>query len=153
MRCLGTRISSVKSPFKKTSGSGANYLENIYDIILWYGRNSTSLKYRRPFQPKADELLDTQYTGTDDFRIENDLGDSRFMPDTLSSQGASEVGTYPIDLGGKSYKLPPNTHWKASRAGMPRLARAGRLVGIGQRIRYRRYAGRLSRYDVCERLG
>lgn len=126
--------------FKKTSGSGANYLENIYDIILWYGKSIENLKYRRAFQPKATELLDTQYTGRDSFRSENGLGDDRFMPDTISSQGASEVGTYPIELEGKVYKLPPNTHWKASRAGMPRLALARRLVGIGQRIRYRRYA-------------
>lgn len=126
--------------FKKTSGSGANYLENIYDIILWYGKSLPNLKYRRAFQRKADELLNTQYTGRDDFRSDNNLGDDRFMPDTISSQGASEVGTYPIELEGKEYHLPPNTHWKASRAGMPRLALARRLVGIGKRIRYRRYA-------------
>ena len=126
--------------FKKTSGSGAAYIENIYDIIVWYGKDSDALKYRRPFKDKPDELLSSQYTGSDDLRADFGLGDPRFMPDTISSQGASETGTYPITLDGKRYNLPANTHWKASRAGMPRLAKARRLVGIGQRIRYRRYA-------------
>ena len=126
--------------FKKTSGSGAAYLENIYDMLLWYAKKRPLMKYRRAFAQKADQLLDTQYTGRDSIRELHGLGDPRFMPDTISSQGASEAGTYPIDLDGKTYKLPPNAHWKASREGMPRLKLAGRLVGIGKRIRYRRYA-------------
>ncbi|MEQ1514891.1 MAG: site-specific DNA-methyltransferase [Usitatibacteraceae bacterium] len=126
--------------FKKTSGSGAAYIENTYDIILWYARNAKNMKFRRIFKAKPDELLSSQYTGSDDFRFRYGLGDPRYMPDTISSQGSSESGTYPIPLDGKNYELPPNTHWKASRAGMPRLGRAQRLVGIGQRIRYRRYA-------------
>ncbi|HZF95709.1 MAG TPA: site-specific DNA-methyltransferase [Allosphingosinicella sp.] len=126
--------------FKKTSGSGAAYIENIYDIIVWYARSAGNLKYRRPFKDKPNELLNSQYTGIDSLRADFGLGDPRFMPDTISSQGSSEAGTYPITLDGRQYVLPANTHWKASRAGMPRLARARRLVGIGQRIRYRRYA-------------
>jgi adenine-specific DNA-methyltransferase len=126
--------------FKKTSGSGAAYIENTYDIILWYAQSLEYMKFRRVFRNKSDELLSTQYTSVDEFRSQLGFGDPRFMPDTISSQGASEAGTYPIELEGKSYKLPPNTHWKASRSGMPRLARARRLIGIGQRIRYRRYA-------------
>ena len=126
--------------FKKTSGSGAAYIENIYDIIVWYAKYFSSLKFRRPFKDKSQELLLSQYTGVDEFRVEHDLGDPRFMPSDISSQGASEAGTYPITLEGKEYTLPANTHWKASRAGMPRLVKARRLVGIGQRIRYRRYA-------------
>ena len=126
--------------FKKTSGSGAAYIENIYDAIVWYGKHSGSLKFRRPYKDKTNELLSSQYTGVDELRVEHDMGDPRFMPDTVSSQGASEAGTYPISLEGKEYSLPANTHWKASRAGMPRLAKAQRLVASGQRIRYRRYA-------------
>ena len=126
--------------FKKTSGFGAAYLENIYDMCLWYAKSWPHMKYRQVFAAKSNELLATQYTSYDNFRDECCLGDPHFMPDTISSQGASEAGTYPILLQGKEYELPPNTHWKASRDGMPRLARAMRLIGVGKRIRYRRYA-------------
>lgn len=126
--------------FKKTSGTGANYLENIYDYVLWYARNLPNLKYRKPLAEKSEALYSTQYTGRDELRESAGFNDPRFMPGDMSSQGASEQGTYPFTLNGIEYRLPPNTHWKASRGGMPRLAKANRLMGIGKRLRYRRYA-------------
>ena len=127
--------------FKKTSGFGATHLDNIYDSLLWYAKNSLQVKYRRLFSPKAQELLDTQYTRTDELRASYGVGNPRYMPDTMSSQGASGTGTYPFTLAGSEYELPANTHWKASREGMPRLAGADRLVGVGKRVRYKRYGG------------
>src|SRR3984893_7612666 len=58
----------------------------------------------------------------------------------MSSQGTSEAGTYPFEFEGKEFQLPPNTHWKASGMGMVRLATASRLIGIGRRLRFKRYA-------------
>jgi len=125
--------------FKKTSGTGSNYLENIYDHVLWFAKDVTRLKYRQVFEEKSGILLETQYTSRDESREFAANKDPRFMPGDMSSQGASEAGTYPFRYQEQEYELPPNTHWKASRAGMPRLAKSGRLVGIGQRLRYRRY--------------
>jgi adenine-specific DNA-methyltransferase len=126
--------------FKKTSGTGSRYLENIYDHILCYARNLMGLKYRQLLEEKSDVLIDTQYTNFDDLRHSVAHKNHRFMAGDMSSQGASEGGTYPIDFCGKDYILPPNTHWKASKNGMPRLAKSNRLIGIGKRLRYRRYA-------------
>jgi adenine-specific DNA-methyltransferase len=131
-------VSSIA--FKKTSGTGSNYLENIYDYALWYAKDLSRLKYRQPLAEKGASLLETQYTGTDELRENAQHKDPRFMAGDMSSQGASEAGTYPFSYQGQEFHLPPNTHWKASRAGMPRLAMSGRLIGIGQRLRYRRYA-------------
>ncbi|QYM80701.1 site-specific DNA-methyltransferase [Horticoccus luteus] len=131
-------VSSIA--FKKTSGTGSNYLENIYDYALWYAKDLSRLKYRQPLAEKGASLLETQYTGTDELREVAQHKDPRFMAGDMSSQGASEAGTYPFSYQGQEFNLPPNTHWKASRAGMPRLAMSGRLIGIGQRLRYRRYA-------------
>ena len=126
--------------FKKTSGTGTRYLENIYDHALWYAKKVTELKYRQPLAQKSETLYSAQYTGIDSFRESVGLSDPRFMPGDMSSQGASELGTYTIQFWGADYKLPPNTHWKASKAGMPRLSMANRLIGIGKRLRYKRYA-------------
>ena len=131
-------VSSIA--FKKTSGTGSNYLENIYDYTLWFAKDLSKLKYRKPLAEKSAALLETQYTGTDILRETSLNSDPRFMAGDMSSQGGSEAGTYPFGYQGQKFKLPPNTHWKASRAGMPRLAMSGRLIGIGQRLRYRRYA-------------
>ena len=126
--------------FRKTSGTGAQYLDSTYDFCLWYAKNPARLKFRRLYLSKSDTLLDTQYTNVDDLRDIRGVSNSRFMPGDMSSQGASEAGTYPFTLAGNTYHLPPNTHWKASRAGMPRLAKADRLIGIGKRVRYKRFA-------------
>ena len=131
-------VSSIA--FKKTSGTGSNFLENIYDYALWYAKDLSRMKYRRPLAEKESALLENQYTGSDELREIAQRKDPRFMADNMSSQGASEAGTYPFSYQGQEFSLPPNTHWKASRAGMPRLAMSGRLIGIGQRLRYRRYA-------------
>ena len=126
--------------FKKTSGTGARFLDNIYDFILWYCKDFNRMKFRRLYASKSDALLETQYTNVDEFRSSFLNGSRQYMPGDLSSQGASEAGTYPFNLCGVEYRLPPNTHWKASRAGMPRLAKADRLIGIGKRVRYKRFA-------------
>lgn len=126
--------------FKKTSGTGARYLENIYDYVLWYARGLDRVKYRQPYYEKPKSLLDTQYTGYDKFRAQYGLGDPSFMPGDMSSQGASEAGTYGFEAYGEVYFLPPNTHWKASRTGMPRLLRADRLAPYGKRLRYKRFS-------------
>ena len=126
--------------FKKTSGTGARFLDNIHDYILWYCKNIDRMKFRKMYSQKSDELLKTQYTSVDQSRASLANGSLRYMPDNLSSQGASEAGTYTFHLCGAEYRLPPNTHWKASKTGMPRLAKADRLIGIGKRIRYKRFA-------------
>jgi len=130
-------VSSIA--FKKTSGTGSKYIANIYDYLLWYAKDISRMKYRQPLGEKGSELLETQYTCQDDLRDIAGRKDPRFMPGDLSSQGASDAGTYPFEYQGRDFILPPNTHWKASRAGMPRLAMSGRLVAVGRRLRYKRY--------------
>ncbi|WP_339853294.1 site-specific DNA-methyltransferase [Roseovarius nubinhibens] len=131
-------VSSIA--FKKTSGFSSAFLDNIYDHIVWYAKKSDRLKFRRPYQLKSQHLLDTQYKAQDTLREAFGLGSPSYLSGDLSSQGASEMGTYPFQFDGKNFNLPPNTHWKASRAGMPRLAKADRLDGGGRRARYKRYA-------------
>jgi adenine-specific DNA-methyltransferase len=125
--------------FKKTSGTGARHLDNIHDSILWYSKHTRSQKFRRLFAIKSKGLLESQYTLVDEIKSEIESATAKFMPGDMSAQGASESGTYPFEFQGEQYSLPQNTHWKASRSGMPRLSRAGRLIGIGKRIRYKRF--------------
>src|SRR5881275_560692 len=36
--------------FKKTSGTGSQFIENIYDHVLWYARHIGQMKYRQPLE-------------------------------------------------------------------------------------------------------
>lgn len=127
--------------FLKTSGSSSSYIENTYDYVLWFSKNISLLKYNKLLIEKTKILFEEQYTRIDSIRtISSYYNASNYMPGDMSSQGASEAGTYPVKFEGIIYTLPPNTHWKPSRNGLPRLIRAGRLVGIGKRLRYKRFA-------------
>jgi len=84
-------VSSIA--FKKTSGTGSNFLENIYDYALWYAKDLSRMKYRQPLAEKGSILLETQYTGSDGLRELTKHRDPRFMAGDMSSQGASESGT------------------------------------------------------------
>lgn len=140
--------------FYKTSGKGGGGLDAVYDRLLWYARNKSTLKSHRLYMERPPHTLAEQYTSVElsDGTIrkitaeERDgieplpPGARRFMPDQLSSQGESETGSEPFEYEGKEYSLPPNTHWKTNRKGLERLAELGRIIPIGKRLRYRRYA-------------
>ena len=38
---------------KKTGGVGAAYLDNVFDIVIWYGRNRDKTKYRALYETKS----------------------------------------------------------------------------------------------------
>ena len=47
----------IQSIFRKTTGKGSSYLDNTYDIVLWYSKNRERTKYRTLYfrrQPSED---------------------------------------------------------------------------------------------------
>lgn len=140
--------------FYKTSGKSAAGLDSVFDRLLWYAKEKSSLKYRQLYMARPPHTLQEQYTllelpdGTvrrisDEENSESvslPVGARRFMPGDLSSQGESEEGSEPFEFGGVKYSLPPNTHWKTGLEGRNRLAAKDRLYPVGKRLRYKRYA-------------
>ncbi|MDI6872059.1 MAG: site-specific DNA-methyltransferase [Bacillota bacterium] len=140
--------------FFKTSGKGASGLDAIYDRLLWYGKDKSQLKYHQLYMPRPARTLNEQYTlveladGT--VRRITDAesqglvplppGSRRFMPGDVTSQGESEGGSEPFEFEGRRWRVPPGRHWSTPHEGLRRLAAKGRLIGIGDRLRYRRYA-------------
>jgi adenine-specific DNA-methyltransferase len=140
--------------FLTTSGRAAGSLDSVFDRLLWYARDRSRVKYRDLWKPRPAHTLSEQYTtvelGDGSIRratreeIANPdlMPDSarRFLPDNMTSTGASAIGSEPFEYEGAPYSLPPNTHWKTNRQGMQQLVTAGRLHPVGRRLRYRRYA-------------
>jgi adenine-specific DNA-methyltransferase len=141
--------------FTKTSGKGGAGLDSVYDRLLWYAKDKPKLKYQQLYMPRPLYTLQEQYTlvelpdgkvrritdGENSGTVALPDGARRFMPGDLSSQGETEgEGSEPFEFEGTPYSLPPNTHWKTSLEGRRRLAAKGRLIAIGKRLRYRRYA-------------
>src|SRR3984885_3166872 len=159
VRCLldevfGSENFVVEINFVTTSGRASGSLDAVCDRLLWYARDKSQAKYRNLWRPRSERTLAQQYTlvelpsGEVRRATAAEISDPtalpegarRFMPDNMTSGGASEVGSQPFDYQGTPYSLPPNTHWKTNREGLERLTLASRLFPIGNRLRYRRYA-------------
>ena len=136
-----------------TTGFQADYLGNMSDFIVWYARNKGAGKYRTPFYRKDFKIgegnarwlmfADLTYRGVS--TSEKDLstipkGAKPYAPDNMISQGRANE-RQPFEFRGKSYDpWDKHSHWKANYpVGTGRLARAGRIHGAENSIRYVRY--------------
>ncbi len=136
-----------------TSGRSSDFLDLVSDSLLWYSKDRNVVKYRQLWKPRAERTLREQYTRvrlpdgthrtstTDERSGRSSLPDGAefYMPGDMTSSGANE-DTVPYVFHGKSYDIPPTTHWKTNIRGRDRLAWAGRLVPVGARLRYVRLA-------------
>ena len=146
--------------FKTTSGAGSfavgtNVLASVTNYILWYARDSSSVKYRQLYQDKAT----ASGGGNAYFRIQEESGLRRnaspqelasgsssangcriFRADNLTSQ-TTRVGqttVFPVDVGGRTYK-PSKGGWKTNKYGMNVLSKADRLIPVGNTLSYVRF--------------
>ena len=136
----------------KTSSSSGNLLSAVNDYIVWYAKDKASAKYRQLYVDK--EIGGSgggQYTWGEESsghrqsysksRIEDaaTLGSRVFRPDNMTSQrpaGAGDVRVFAYE--GKSY-TPGKGTFKSDLTGLTSLARARRLLGIGNTLCYVRF--------------
>lgn len=105
----------------KTGSIASNFLGNIADMILWYGKYKKHTKYNNIFtaREKRDEDDDS--------------------PDPILSSGNSSGIEQNFIFQGITYSCGTNNHWKTHLEGMKRLSKANRIVALKKQIRYKRY--------------
>lgn len=126
--------------FKKTGGLKSKGLASVGDYIIWYSKNSEQMKYRQLYlkkQPGQAGATQLKYTLLEDGSLKavsaSDI--SRIDPellvshDTLESQGNTR---YEYELNGKKY----SGRYKAPPKSMDALVRAGRILAMGNTLRY-----------------
>lgn len=137
---------------KKTSSSSGNMLSAINDYVIWYAKDIERVKYRQLYINK--ELGGAgagQYTWAEDSSgkrknygklgiADAELsGLSIFRPDNITSQRpAGDGDVREFELEGKKY-TPGKGTFKTEMSGLSKLARARRLIGIGNTLCYVRY--------------
>ncbi len=143
----------------KTTGATAAYLPGTLDYILWYARTLEALKYRSVYKRKTPgEAGAGQYTWverSDGVRrqvpagYEPESGERWFAHGDMRSQTVRQAATtvFPVELGGRSF-LPGTGGWKTNPDGISRLRAAGRLMALGQTLRYVRYLDDFPAYPV-----
>jgi adenine-specific DNA-methyltransferase len=124
-------------------------LAGVTDYILWYAKERTNYKFRDLFIPR--EAGDkSRYTGvelSDGTRRpleREEKADPSILPSgsrvfgdmDLASSGYTPSCIFDFEYNGKTYKTSSGKSWKTTKAGMERLAKAGRITDSGKTIRY-----------------
>ena len=140
--------------FQKSSGRVSEKVDGVYDILLWYAKDITVVKFRKLYRERTQEQVDTAYNLVDlpsgesrpmtseELEGKKSLPENvrRFRPSQLYSQTGGESSIFSFEFEGKLYSAPRSGGWRTSREGLERLARANRLVPRGQYLAYKMYA-------------
>ena len=128
--------------FNKTWAFSGNYLSQVTDSILWYGKSRDNLKYRSLWRKKiaGDE-------GSTKYRKVEAIGALKFdvfepsrlarLAD-LTSQGATATDQT-FNFQGQFFLPRGASHWKTTVEGLQRLAASGRIKLEGQTPAYVRF--------------
>ena len=138
-------------PFrKKTMPLGAEFLDSMYDFILWYGKDNTQLRYRQLFQPLEiqgdfhwkwyEDINKNIYT----MSIE-EINNHRLLPQnvnifrvvSMKAPGYSKENDFPIVLNGGKYYPPRGGSWITSPKGIEHLKKENRLFVEGNTVTYK----------------
>jgi adenine-specific DNA-methyltransferase len=137
--------------FRKKAGSGADRLPMIVDYIVWYAKDIKAVKYRQLFWPKAVGSDGAeQYTwleSEDGSRarvgldaVGGDVDKSKvFRPDKITNArpaGTGDVREFIYE--GRSFN-PGSGTFLSNQVGLERLAKARRLVAVGNTLSYVRF--------------
>jgi adenine-specific DNA-methyltransferase len=147
--------------FRTTGGQSSALLSTSTDFLLWYGKEKEQvrLRFNNPTVPKLGGVeASGQYTLVEPAdrsapprsMTQEELSGKVSIPndwnilahDTLYSQGdPSDIKEKTFVWNGKAFLCPANTHWKpgVKSGGMQRLADAGRIMLVGNTLRYKRY--------------
>jgi adenine-specific DNA-methyltransferase len=139
--------------FKKTTGAGSpsgytDVLPAVFDTLLWYAKDLQNVRYRRLFRGRSVGAEGaTQYTwiltpeGDKRAATSSEIGDPEsriFAHDNLTSQTGGVTTIFPVDFQNRIFR-PAKGGWKTTAEGMHRLRAAGRLMVVGNSLRYLRF--------------
>lgn len=146
--------------FSKTSGATSEYLPGTYDILLFYAKDKSKVKYRQPYVVK--EVGGVGGGAYKKLRLPNlsqravtkaELDNPKSLPissrvfriDNLTSQSAGRdkgegaASWFPVEFEGETLRPSEKVRWKTNEDGMRRLLAAGRLSATATGLYYVRY--------------
>lgn len=137
---------------EKTSAQTSEFISESTDYILFYAKDSESLKFRNLLRSKepTDSMMSEYSNFEDEHLVRGNLkkvmgpDDWRrkeaelrlFSKDTTTS--SRPPGSFPVDFRGGSY-TPGNGYWKTGKLGFRRLIAANRIEPRGTSLRYVRF--------------
>jgi len=139
--------------YRTSVGLGGEYLDNVNNYIIWYGKNREALKFRTLYAEltagergasryQTLELTDGTTQRTSDLDSEDGISipsNARFFRDQgMTSRTGSATTTFSFNYQGRDY-VPRTGGWRTSLDGMNRLAYASRFLKTGGTISYKKF--------------
>jgi adenine-specific DNA-methyltransferase len=135
-----------------TSTQTLNLLPSVSDVILWYAKDKHTVKYRQLY---FDKEFGEEGAGGYDWVESPDGKEQRkltkkerencdLIPDNWQLFSASDLTSShesksaPFTFREQTYS-PGHRYWSTHAEGLQRLAKANRLIGISNSLRYKRY--------------
>ena len=131
----------------KTASQSAELIAGTADYVLWFAKNRSVTKYRKPLLGKgldADKsgvyrwvrLPDGSQRPLSDEDRANGVTISVFSADNLTSQ--RPPGDFPVTVNGRTFGSGKG-YWKTGELGMLRLIKASRIAQAANSLRYVRF--------------
>ena len=140
--------------FKKTGGQSASIVASVFDVILWYAKDKSQVKYRPLYFPKnpgEEGATNFDWVEEEGF-VRRKLGKKEFRDLRIKGVGDGVVlQAYPMFSDEPSdtdrpynwrrvtYKPSASSHWKTTSDGVRRLDKADRLLAQGKTLRFVNY--------------
>jgi adenine-specific DNA-methyltransferase len=138
--------------YQTTPYATSEYLPPVCDLILWYSKNYSSLKYRQLYKDKSDLQSFSRFSTmvspdrsvtrprTKEENANNVVPDGwqLFQPVSLVSPGPTSSEQRFV-VGSKTFFPPSNSHWKTRVEGLIRANRAGRIHLTATGVRFRSF--------------
>lgn len=126
----------------RTSGSlSADVVSGIYDILVWYGKDSERTKIRPLFIKRESdayqfvELPDGTRKPTSELP-ETPKNSRVYTTENLVSSGYTQSCIFDISFEGRTFSPVSGKSWKTTKEGIEKLKIAGRLQAQGSTVRY-----------------
>jgi adenine-specific DNA-methyltransferase len=129
--------------FTTTTTTTGEYLPGTASYVIWYGKDTSQLKFRQLYAEKAlGGAGATKYDQVDE-------AERPYRLDNLTSPRvrAARTGYYSVEIGGRSY-LPLSGEWKTNQEGMARLLAAGRVRPMRNTLSYIRFLDDFPAYPI-----
>ena len=150
---------------QKTGGLSGKYLKGVSDFIVWYARDSESVKYRQLLSIKKAGAGDNPGKRYDQLELENGVrralskeekldisktpNNSKIYQLTdLTSISSDDKTDDKYEFQGKLYFPPSNRHWSTKLLGRNRLEICRRIVSTGKRLMFVRYLSDFPAFEI-----
>jgi len=138
--------------FLKTTGKGSSTVDSSGDYLIWYCSDVERVKVRPAYVARKQATIEAAYS-----MQELPSGDSvtltkrqkeglepyegrRFMPSSIYSDSGGETTSGTFIFEGEAFEPLPGYFWRTTHDGLQRLATAGRLIKVGNYLRYKMFA-------------